>query len=158
MLTVGSTVRVSSGWVFPKRIVGTLIAADFNAVTLKRERDDQIFVMPKSQVGRLDIFRGNRTPIEATLTGAKRGFLFGAGATVALALMGGALDLTSDCEECMITGFGAALFFGSQLTVVTTVGGALLGPEVARVRWKRVPAPWQLPRLDHRAASERTGR
>jgi len=109
----------------PSRVIGTLVEADGDGLTvLRKEKEDRVRI-PRSAIQKLEVGRG---------TTRGRRALIGAGVGAALGLAVAAIDY-SNCEE----GDWCELVWG--LPVLTTPVGAVLGLATGGQRWVEASPP-----------------
>lgn len=128
----------------PHWLTGRLLAADSQALTVEHRGGP--YELPLSAVRRVDVSVGFRSSEERVKSGAKRSFLLAAAVGGALLVLGAAVDLTTECADCMLPASAVALGVGVSLTASTTAAGALFGALSSRDRWKRVPLPVRIRR------------
>lgn len=131
-------VRLVQTAVAPRVLVGRLLYADSQVVTI--ERRGKPVLVPLGAVRSLHRSAGRYTAGRSAWRGAKTGFLVGAGIS-AVFITAGVVSDRDGCDDCFISATAAAVLLSVPLTALTTVGGAALGALSPRERWVRVDLP-----------------
>lgn len=120
----------------PRTIIGQLVHADAERITLRHPEGQSI--VPISKVRRLDVSLGS-PPI-----GVRRGALDGFVAGVVIIGTYYVLGSTTECEDCMLDISEVTVKGAVPITVVLTGVGALTGLLPGKERWRSVPLPVKL--------------
>ncbi len=123
-------------------LTGRLVAADSQALTIKYKGN--LLEVPSSLMARVDVSVGYVPPKARVRRGAKRGFVIGAAISGVLLGLAVGVDLTAECDDCMLPASAVALGVSLPLTVSTTAAGAFFGALSSGERWRRVSLPLEV--------------
>jgi hypothetical protein len=132
-MKAGEKVRLTPADPGSRRLTGTVLEVQPDALVIKFKRNGQFERVPFSALGRLEVARGRRGHSQAgALVGLVPGFAFG----YLLGSVVGCIDQGSNCN-----GFGAGLVGGAYVGGVTALAGGLIGLAIRTDRWNEVPLP-----------------
>lgn len=132
-------VRVTHTAFSPRQLVGPLLHADSAAVVV-RHRGDPVGV-PLSAVRRIEVSERRLYAGQRLRRGARRGFVVGAVISGALFVLAGAVDLTTECQDCMFPAVTVPIVATPAILLTTTGSGALLDYLSPGDVWRRVEPP-----------------
>lgn len=124
-------------------VVGGLVAADSATLTLDPAVGGMgsILTIPVSDVRRMDVSLGARTPAQGAWRGLKRGLLTGVVLSAAIITAGVIEDEKDECGDCFINATLAAVIVSVPLTTATSLIGTFIGATSPGERWRRVQPP-----------------
>ena len=129
--------RLRATLLSPSRpLVGTLVRATPTGLVLASEAG-QVLLLSHNELGRVERSLGRVPRGRGFRSGAKVGFLVGAGVGAVATALALNADLRGSCSECMIPATAVIGLYSLVFTATTTVIGGGIGV-ANRERWRQV--------------------